>query len=751
MSSALGSADVVAIRKDGASISNTVSMELSAAPSAVIGLTSLVVAEPGIAISGPRAGLKKSQNYVFGLSRSSTLHAIGQVGHVATWGVSTSGRLIDMPPSARQIISVDDSSVVSVRSDRSVLALKSGLAMLSVQWISDTCGAVLATGTVEVAVVANDHVPTVASQSLNMSEESTAMRQVALVVTDQDSQQRNDAVYIGIVSVWYLSAESNTNRSATAAEAATWFTLNASARILTVHASARFDYEVIRSVYVEIAASNYNDELATVISGGTSVQVSKGTFALYLSDVNDNSPIFSQSLYRGRLLPDGFKHGSEIAQLSATDKDSNANGKLTYAVEQAAAANGLALDAETGLVVATSNRSVTARHPVYDVAAVDGGNPAFTAQAKLNVEVYNQTYLAYIILNMPLKQFEEYKNNFCLIVGSQISQVLYLAGARKGAPLQNNATHTLRTRRREETTIVVVTNVKGIYGGLDHSHLQTELQKVDINDAYGSLTGEELAGLLAGFKFESAFGQKASDVGPYTKLMASSNDPIKPVIDVGPTVGVDHAVDSHDKSMEATWIVVIVMGMLILVVAAVIVVYARKPAEDAKTDDALVNSTHYFPSDTQGFQFSFTGGEVDPETGAAFFAGGGMGSPKAGGGVDKNNVDWAGAGPSGWTGDKDENFENPAFGASQGHFYPGNGSSQPFLATGGAATVPFSLVSGSDEHTHAKVPETTTVSRDAAAALARRHRQPAQASAEQAALFSDFEKHLQSADKFLAN
>jgi hypothetical protein len=43
---------------------------------------------------------------------------------------------------------------------------------------------------------------------------------------------------------------------------------------------------------------------------------------------------------------------------------------------------------------------------------------------------------------MSPKQFEEYKNNFCLIVGSQINKVLYLTDARKGAPLQNNATYT---------------------------------------------------------------------------------------------------------------------------------------------------------------------------------------------------------------------------------------------------------------------------------------------------------------------
>ena len=59
-----------------------------------------------------------------------------------------------------------------------------------------------------------------------------------------------------------------------------------------------------------------------------------------ITDINDNTPVFSASTYTNSILVEGAKEGDLVLTLSATDKDSGNNSLITYRFVLHAAALG---------------------------------------------------------------------------------------------------------------------------------------------------------------------------------------------------------------------------------------------------------------------------------------------------------------------------------------------------------------------------------------------------------------------------
>lgn len=99
---------------------------------------------------------------------------------------------------------------------------------------------------------------------------------------------------------------------------------------------------------------------------------------VFINDVNDNPPVFSQPSYSAE-LPENMTAGTRVVQVHADDLDTGAGGKVRYTSIQGYLNTSLNLDAETGLItVSTDNhgfdREQMAEYHFYVEARDDNGS-----------------------------------------------------------------------------------------------------------------------------------------------------------------------------------------------------------------------------------------------------------------------------------------------------------------------------------------------------------------------------------------
>ncbi|XP_049604834.2 protocadherin alpha-8 isoform X27 [Syngnathus scovelli] len=128
----------------------------------------------------------------------------------------------------------------------------------------------------------------------------------------------------------------------------------------------------------------------TAVDGGKPPKT--GTLLLHVNvlDVNDNTPSFSQALYKAR-AKENAPPGSLVIQLSATDLDEGDNGRLRFAFVKRAhfdPADVFLIDADTGEITVKGRLDYEAQ-AAYDihVQATDKGLSPRRGNAKLLVEV----------------------------------------------------------------------------------------------------------------------------------------------------------------------------------------------------------------------------------------------------------------------------------------------------------------------------------------------------------------------------
>ncbi|XP_061690907.1 protocadherin alpha-3-like isoform X8 [Syngnathoides biaculeatus] len=128
----------------------------------------------------------------------------------------------------------------------------------------------------------------------------------------------------------------------------------------------------------------------TAVDGGKPSKSGTSLLTVNVLDVNDNSPTFSQALYKAR-VQENAPFGSLVVQLSATDFDEGDNGRLTFAFVKRAhfdPADVFLIDADTAEVTVKGRLDYEAQ-AAYDihVQAADHGLSPRRANAKLLVEV----------------------------------------------------------------------------------------------------------------------------------------------------------------------------------------------------------------------------------------------------------------------------------------------------------------------------------------------------------------------------
>ncbi|XP_076876924.1 protocadherin beta-15-like [Brachyhypopomus gauderio] len=127
--------------------------------------------------------------------------------------------------------------------------------------------------------------------------------------------------------------------------------------------------------------------LLTAVDGGNSPRSGTVAIQVFVQDVNDNAPRFSQPLYRTRLFENSAP-GTSVIKILATDMDEGANGQITYYMNHLSDSthNLFHIDENSGEISVTGNLDhERASSYEIEIQAEDGGGQ--TGHCKVQIEI----------------------------------------------------------------------------------------------------------------------------------------------------------------------------------------------------------------------------------------------------------------------------------------------------------------------------------------------------------------------------
>ncbi|XP_067374287.1 protocadherin alpha-10-like isoform X29 [Channa argus] len=128
----------------------------------------------------------------------------------------------------------------------------------------------------------------------------------------------------------------------------------------------------------------------TAIDGGTPAKSGTIVIVVNVLDINDNPPVFSQTLYKATVY-ENVQIGTTIITLNATDVDEGTNGKIFYSfskIDRVTKTDLFAIDEKTGTVTNKKNIDFE-ENKAFEirVQASDGASSPMTSHAKLLIEI----------------------------------------------------------------------------------------------------------------------------------------------------------------------------------------------------------------------------------------------------------------------------------------------------------------------------------------------------------------------------
>ncbi|OCT86214.1 protocadherin Fat 2 [Xenopus laevis] len=123
---------------------------------------------------------------------------------------------------------------------------------------------------------------------------------------------------------------------------------------------------------------------------------------VYLSDVNDNPPVFSQSSY-SLVIQDGASIGTTLVKLSATDNDSPKNGPpFHFRIIGGNEGNVFKMSPDGVLsTIAVPNR-VTKEKYLLEIQATDNGIPHLSSSTFISIQVVDQSRYSPVVLPLEI-------------------------------------------------------------------------------------------------------------------------------------------------------------------------------------------------------------------------------------------------------------------------------------------------------------------------------------------------------------
>ncbi|KAI8782077.1 protocadherin Fat 4 [Biomphalaria glabrata] len=139
-------------------------------------------------------------------------------------------------------------------------------------------------------------------------------------------------------------------------------------------------------------APTYTATVKVTDSGTPMSRTAYAQVTIYIDDLNDNAPVFSNALYNGSVNENSATTTS-ILKVVATDLDKNANAAITYSINSVllngtSADTYLKIDSSTGVISPkTSINYETVQSFIFVVVATDGGTPALSATSTVTINV----------------------------------------------------------------------------------------------------------------------------------------------------------------------------------------------------------------------------------------------------------------------------------------------------------------------------------------------------------------------------
>uniref|UniRef100_A0AAR2L9B7 Protocadherin-16 n=1 Tax=Pygocentrus nattereri TaxID=42514 RepID=A0AAR2L9B7_PYGNA len=123
------------------------------------------------------------------------------------------------------------------------------------------------------------------------------------------------------------------------------------------------------------------------VQASDSKHQSEANLTVLVEDVNDNVPTFTQDLYQVT-LPEHSPPGSPVVTVTATDRDSGENGRVTYRV-MSSSRDGFYIDPNNGTLFISQKAEFDPERPSVSVVieACDGGKPPLSSIATVQVQL----------------------------------------------------------------------------------------------------------------------------------------------------------------------------------------------------------------------------------------------------------------------------------------------------------------------------------------------------------------------------
>ncbi|XP_067104132.1 protocadherin alpha-3-like [Osmerus mordax] len=128
----------------------------------------------------------------------------------------------------------------------------------------------------------------------------------------------------------------------------------------------------------------------TAVDGGSPPKSGTSEIIIHVLDINDNTPVFSSSLYKTKIF-ENLPIGTSVITINATDADDGINSEIVYSLRskgQNTILDTFQIDPKTGTITIKGNVDFE-ENPAFEIhaQASDKGQPPMAAHCKVLVEV----------------------------------------------------------------------------------------------------------------------------------------------------------------------------------------------------------------------------------------------------------------------------------------------------------------------------------------------------------------------------
>jgi Cadherin domain len=126
--------------------------------------------------------------------------------------------------------------------------------------------------------------------------------------------------------------------------------------------------------------------------GGGPSHTSTAVVVVFITDVNDNKPVFHDCASYSPKIEEGAPNGSPVARVQATDADKGVNGQVKYSIVQQPNQKGtkFTVDEETGEIFTNKvfdREGDDGKFVSVTVKATDQGEPSLEGVCSFTVEI----------------------------------------------------------------------------------------------------------------------------------------------------------------------------------------------------------------------------------------------------------------------------------------------------------------------------------------------------------------------------